>query len=158
MGKIMFRFFFIGLFLISVTGTAQSKEKIKLFRLQDVELHESAFKNARQVDLDYIMKMDPDRLLAPFLREAGLSPKAKSYSNWENTGLDGHIGGHYITALSLMVASTGDKEVLERLTYMLRELKRAQDAYGTGYIGGVPGSKELWEEIDRGSWILQVLV
>ena len=150
MGKIMFRFFFIGLFLISVTGTAQSKEKIKLFRLQDVELHESAFKNARQVDLDYIMKMDPDRLLAPFLREAGLSPKAKSYSNWENTGLDGHIGGHYITALSLMVASTGDKEVLERLTYMLRELKRAQDAYGTGYIGGVPGSKELWEEIESG--------
>ena len=150
MGKIMFRFFFIGLFLISVTATAQSKEKIKLFRLQDVELHESAFKNARQVDLDYIMKMDPDRLLAPFLREAGLTPKAKSYPNWENTGLDGHIGGHYITALSLMVASTGNKEVLERLTYMLRELKRAQDAYGTGYIGGVPGSKELWEEIESG--------
>ena len=33
---------------------------------------------------------------------------------------------------------------------MLRELKRAQDAYGTGYIGGVPGSKELWEEIESG--------
>ena len=41
------------------------------------------------------------------LREAGLTPKAPSYTNWENTGLDGHIGGHYISALSMMYAATG---------------------------------------------------
>lgn len=141
---------FICIVFISAMVTAQSRQQVKLFSLQEVELKESPFRNAQDVDLNYIMEMEPDRLLAPFLREAGLEPKAESYPNWENTGLDGHIGGHYVTALSLMYASTGNREVLERLKYMLSELKRAQDAYGTGYIGGVPGSKELWKEIESG--------
>jgi hypothetical protein len=56
-------------------------------------------------------RMEPDRLLAPFLREAGLPPKQPSYGNWESSGLDGHMGGHYLSALALMYASTGDEEV-----------------------------------------------
>lgn len=130
-----------------VTPSVQALES---FNMQDVRLLPSVFLQAEQTDLRYIMAMDPDRLLAPFLREAGLQPKKQSYTNWENTGLDGHIGGHYITALSLMYVSTGDKDVLNRLNYILDELKRVQDANGDGYIGGVPGSKAMWEEIRRG--------
>jgi DUF1680 family protein len=129
---------------------AQEKSAIQLFPLQDVRLLPGAFKDAEQTDKNYIMAMDPDRLLSPYLREAGIEPKAKSYPNWENTGLDGHIGGHYLSALSLMYASTGDKQILERLNYMLKELKACQDKTGTGYIGGVPGSSELWNEIKQG--------
>lgn len=130
-----------------VTTPVQALES---FNMQDVRLLPSVFLQAEETDLRYIMAMDPDRLLAPFLREAGLQPKKQSYTNWENTGLDGHIGGHYITALSLMYVSTGNKEVLDRLNYILDELKRVQDANGDGYIGGVPGSKAMWEEIRRG--------
>lgn len=130
-----------------VTPSVQALES---FNMQDVRLLPSVFLQAEQTDLRYIMAMDPDRLLAPFLREAGLQPKKQSYTNWENTGLDGHIGGHYITALSLMYVSTGDKDVLNRLNYILDELKRVQEANGDGYIGGVPGSKAMWEEIRRG--------
>lgn len=130
-----------------VTTPVQALES---FNMQDVRLLPSVFLQAEETDLRYIMAMDPDRLLAPFLREAGLQPKKPSYTNWENTGLDGHIGGHYITALSLMYVSTGNKEVLDRLNYILDELKRVQDANGDGYIGGVPGSKAMWEEIRRG--------
>src|SRR5699024_3076665 len=83
-------------------------------------------------------------------REAELKPKAESYPNWENTGLDGHIGGHYITALSLMYASTEKKEVLDRLDYVINELNRVQKANGNGYIVGVPGSTKLCEEIASG--------
>ncbi|WP_448635046.1 beta-L-arabinofuranosidase domain-containing protein [Pedobacter panaciterrae] len=90
------------------------------------------------------------RLLMPYLREAGLKPNVQSYPNWENTGLDGHIGGHYLTALSLMYAATGDQRIEKRLKYMLSQLKKCQDASPTGYIGGVPGSVKLWEEIARG--------
>ncbi|WZL88152.1 glycoside hydrolase family 127 protein [Salinimicrobium sp. 3283s] len=129
---------------------AQSKSDIKFFKLQDVELGEGPFKQAMLTDLNYILELEPDKLLAPFLREAGLEPKTTSYTNWENSGLDGHIGGHYLTALAQMYASAGSEEAYERLEYMLAELKRAQDAYGTGYIGGVPGSKELWAEIRSG--------
>ena len=119
--------------------------------MQDVKLLESPFLQAQQTDLHYIMAMEPDRLLAPFLREAGLTPKAPSYTNWENTGLDGHIGGHYISALSMMYAATGDTAIYNRLNYMLNELHRAQQAVGTGFIGGTPGSLQLWKEIKAGN-------
>ena len=137
--------------LLFLLGNLQAQERVASFDLEQVELQESVFKNAQDVSLDYIMELDPDRLLSPFLREAGLEPKAKSYPNWENTGLDGHIGGHYLTALSLMYAATGNAEVHQRLEYMLNGLKRVQDANGNGYIGGVPGSSELWEEIASGN-------
>ncbi|HMB91580.1 MAG TPA: glycoside hydrolase family 127 protein, partial [Rhodothermales bacterium] len=105
---------------------------------------------AQDRNLDYVLAMDPDRLLAPYLVESGLEPKADNYGNWEDRGLDGHIGGHYLTALSLAWAATGRQDVLKRLDYMLSELKRAQDANGNGYLGGVPGSDELWKQIAAG--------
>ena len=138
-------------FCLMVPEAAQAQEEaIRPFHLSSVRLLDSPFKVAEQKDLEYILALDPDKLLAPYLREAGHEPKDKSYGNWENTGLDGHIGGHYLTALSLMFASTGDKEVGERLDYMLQELKRCQDKNGNGYIGGVPGSKPMWNDIAQG--------
>lgn len=129
---------------------SQIKNKVNLFPLKAVRLHDSPFFEAQQRDLEYILTMDCDRLLAPFLREAGLEMKAPSYTNWENTGLDGHIGGHYISALAKMYASTGNIEILSRLNYMLSELKRCQDHVGTGFIGGTPNSLDVWAEIKRG--------
>ena len=118
---------------------------------QEDQLLDSPFKQAQETDKAYILALEPDRLLAPYLREAGLTPKAESYTNWENTGLDGHIGGHYLSALSMMYASTGDSIMLNRLNYMLDELQRAQQAVGTGFLGGTPGSVELWKEIKAGN-------
>ena len=129
---------------------AQVESKVATFSLHDVRLLESPFKHAEELNKAYLLEMSADRLLAPFHREAGLSTKAESYTNWENSGLDGHIGGHYLSALSLMVASTGDREIESRLDYMLSELKRCQQANGNGYIGGVPGSKAVWDEIASG--------
>jgi DUF1680 family protein len=62
-----------------------------------VRLGPSPFVDARATDLRYLMAMEPDRLLAPFLREAGLTPKQSSYGNWESSGLDGHMGGHSVS-------------------------------------------------------------
>ena len=121
-----------------------------LFPLQDVRLGPSPFLDAQATDLHYLMALEPDRLLAPFLREAGLAPKQPSYGNWESSGLDGHMGGHYLSALALMVASTGDAEVKRRLDYFVAELKRAQEAGGDGYLGGIPGGRAAWRDIAAG--------
>ncbi|WP_303922188.1 glycoside hydrolase family 127 protein [Draconibacterium sediminis] len=142
-------FIFLFFVLNSCVKTVDNSP-VEYFNLSDVKLLESEFKNAQKQDIAYLMALDPDRLLAPFLREAGLETKAESYPNWENTGLDGHIGGHYLTALSLMYASTGDAEMKERLDYMISELKRCQDANGNGYVGGVPGGQTAWDEIKSG--------
>ena len=138
-----------GIAILSIPSFAQQNQ-LSLFNLKDVKLHTGLFEEAMYTDLDYILQMEPDRLLAPFLREAGLQPKAESYPNWENTGLDGHIGGHYLTALAQMYASAGSEEALQRLNYMIGELKKAQDANGNGYVGGIPDSKRIWKEISEG--------
>ncbi|MDH5826966.1 glycoside hydrolase family 127 protein [Sphingobacterium faecium] len=139
--------------VVIFTGTlsAQTKPQLTYFELKDVRLLPSPFKHAEDLDLNYLLTLDADRLLAPFLREAGLPQKKESYTNWENTGLDGHIGGHYLSALAHMYASTGDVQIKQRLDYMLSNLKNCQDANGNGYIGGVPGGKTIWEEIKKGN-------
>ncbi|MFD2967973.1 glycoside hydrolase family 127 protein [Sphingobacterium bambusae] len=129
---------------------AQVPKHLEYFDLADVRLLPSAFKRAETTDKNYLLTMDADRLLTPFLREAGLPTKKPSYSNWENTGLDGHIGGHYLSALALMYASTGDTMIKERLDYMIKTLKQCQDANADGYIGGVPGGKGIWQDIRAG--------
>jgi uncharacterized protein len=139
--------------VISIVGASciqTDNGNLETFSLSEVQLHEGIFHQAQQANLRYILELDTDRLLAPFIIEAGLSPVSERYGNWENTGLDGHIGGHYLSALSLMYASTGEPELLRRIEYMVDWLDRCQQANGNGYVGGIPGGREMWEEIARG--------
>lgn len=120
------------------------------FKLQEVRLTDGVFKKAQDVDLKYILDLNPDKLLAPYLIDAGLPLKAQRYGNWESTGLDGHIGGHYLSALAMMYASTGNKELKTRLDYMVNELALCQAKNGNGYVGGIPNGKVFWERIHKG--------
>ena len=126
------------------------QNSLQIFPLCDVRLLNSPFKQAQETDKKYILSMDVDRLLAPFLKEAGIETKAISYPNWENSGLDGHIGGHYLSALANMYAATGDAEVLRRLTYMINQLEKCQQKDANGYVGGIPGGKKMWQDVAAG--------
>ena len=134
-----------------LTVPAQLQTKVETFAINDVRLTESQFLRNQQADIHYLMGLDADRLLAPYLKGAGLTPKAENYTNWENTGLDGHIGGHYLSALAYMYAATGNREIEQRMDYFLKELKRCQDAAGNGYLSGVPDPKKIWGEIAEGN-------
>jgi len=118
-------------------------QRIGCFDISQVRLTDSRFLRNQQADIHYLLGLDADRLLAPYLKEAGLTPKADNYTNWENTGLDGHIGGHYLSALSYMYAATGHQEIERRMDYMLSELARCQQAAGDGYLCGVPGGRQM---------------
>ncbi len=130
-------------------SNAQIPQKVGAFKISDVKLTESQFLKNQKSDIHYILGLDPDRLLAPYMKEAGLTPKAANYSNWENTGLDGHIGGHYLSALSYMYAATQNPEISARLDYFLSELKKCQD--NDGYLSGVPGGRQIWKELHDGN-------
>jgi DUF1680 family protein len=132
--------------LIASSATAQ----MQLFDLKEVRLKEGPFKNAQDVDLKYILELNPDRLLAPYLIASGLPVKAERYGNWESIGLDGHIAGHYLSALAMMYASTGNPEVKTRLDYMITELEKCQQKNGNGYVGGIPQGKVFWDRIHNG--------
>lgn len=132
---------------------SEPKQAAEMFPLTSVRLLDGCFKEAATANRAYLLALEPDRLLAPFLREAGLTPKAKPYGNWESMGLDGHTAGHYLSALSDMIASgyDNDGELNRRLDYMLDELERCQKAGGQGYLGGIPRSREFWSGIASGN-------
>ena len=134
------------LFLISYTGFSQ----METFKLQEVRITDGPFKNAQDVDMKYILDLEPDRLLAPYLIDAGFTPKEDRYGNWESIGLDGHIAGHYLSALAMLYAATDNEELKTRLDYMISELERCQNKNGNGYVGGIPQGKVFWERIHKG--------
>jgi len=123
---------------------------MKFFPAHAVRLTDGPFAAALRTDLDSVLALDGDRLLAPFLREAGLDPVAPSYGNWEDSGLDGHTAGHWLSALAHLHAATGEDEPLARLRAALDELDRAQRAVGTGWLGGVPGGAALFGSLRDG--------
>lgn len=135
-----------------VISVAQGQ--MQTFPLSSVKITEGPFYKAMMADLEYILAMDEDRLLAPYLIDAGIKPLAERYPNWENTGLDGHIGGHYLTALAQMYVVTEDPDLFERLNYMVDWLDKCQQKNGDGYIGGVPGGHEMWKEIAEGNIVV----
>lgn len=140
----------LGVMVAAACAGGAWAQGVSLFPLSEVELHEGPLRRAQQVNRRHLMAHNPDRLLAPFRTEAGLDPKAPVYPNWEATGLGGHTAGHYLSALANMVAATGDPELRERLDYMVAEVAACQQAHGDGYVGGVPGSRELWREVAAG--------
>ena len=86
----------------------------------------------------------PDRMLAFLRKRAGLEPKAEGYGGWDGgqgKQLTGHICGHYLSAVSLMYAATGDARFKDRADYIVNELKEIQDKQGDGYIGAITDDK-----------------
>lgn len=128
---------------------AQDKLYPNTFALGEVRLTGGPMLKAETLNVENLLKYDVDRLLAPYLKEAGLAAKAESYPNW--LGLDGHVGGHYLTALAIHFAATGNKEIKQRMDYMIDELERCQNATGDGYLCGVPDGRKCWNEVRRGN-------
>lgn len=116
------------------------------FPLTAVKLLDGPFNNAMELDKNTLLNYEPDRLLAKFYIEAGLTPKAEHYMGWENEMLAGHSLGHYLSACSMMYQSTGDQRFLDRVNYIVDELKKLQDADGNGYIGAFTNGKKIFEE------------
>jgi len=121
------------------------------FKLSDVKLLDGPFLKATQLDVKTLLNYEPDRLLSRFYSEAGLKPKAEQYMGWEKESLAGHSLGHYLSACSMMYQTTGDSRFLERVNYIISELKTLQDKDGKGYIGAFPKGKKIFEdEIAKG--------
>jgi uncharacterized protein len=146
-----------GIFGLCSIASAQHTLYSNTFSLSDVTLLEGPFKHARDLNIETLLQYDVDRLLAPYRKEAGLPLKGLSYSNWE--GLDGHIAGHYLSALAMNFAAAKHPECKKRLDYIIAELKECQrlntsshSDWGAGYAGGVPNSKVIWETVKQGDF------
>ncbi len=140
-----------GSLIIALMVAATVAAQVSPFPLTAVRLEKGILHHAQEVDKRYLLELDEDRLLYPFYREAGIPTKVEGYGNWENTGLDGHTGGHYLSALALMYAATNDAEIKTRLDKVVNEIVRCQSANPSGYVGGIPGGYSMWQQISAGN-------
>ena len=116
--------------------------KVQAFGLRQVQLLPGIFKHARDLDEQYLLSLDVDRLLHNFRINAGLPSTAKPLGGWEapDCELRGHFVGHYLTACALMYASTGEKRLKENADAVVAGLAECQAKLGNGYLSAYPES------------------
>jgi DUF1680 family protein len=118
-----------------------------------VRLTGGPLKHAQELDAEYLLKLEPDRMLAYYRKRAGLEPRAQGYGGWDGDGrnLTGHIAGHYLSAVSLMYAATGDARFKVRADYIVKELKEVQNKNGDGYLSALENGREKFNEVASGN-------
>lgn len=147
------------------------------FDLDEVTLLDSPFKRAQDLNYKTLLEYDVDRLLTPFVRQAGLSQtndEHSKYYNWENEhpafenwawnpalAMDGHVAGHYLSALAISYSSCHDvpmqAKLKQRMDYMVDVMVDCQNAYNNnkqglrGFIGGLPDN-EIWKTLYSGDY------
>lgn len=140
-------------------ASAAQPGSVRAVPLAQVRLTPSLFLDALQTNRRYLMRLQPDRLLHNFVLYAGLDPKAKAYGGWEADTIAGHTLGHYLSALALMHAQTGDAQCRARAAYLVGELARCQAHAGDGYVAGftrknaagkIESGRAVFDELKRG--------
>ncbi|MBV9992426.1 MAG: glycoside hydrolase family 127 protein [Alphaproteobacteria bacterium] len=124
--------------------------------LETVRLTPSLYLDAVTSNCAYLHRLEPDRLLHNFRKQAGLVPKGEVYGGWESDTIAGHTLGHYLSALSLMHAQTGDEECKRRVEYIVDDLAACQAAHGDGYVAGF--TRRSGDAIEDGKRIFPEIV
>ncbi len=135
-----------------VSAFEQKIVRARPLELGSVRLLGGPLKQAQNVTARYLLQLEPDRMLAYYRRRAGLEPNAEPYGGWDGGGrnLTGHIAGHYLSAVSLMWAATGDKQFKDRADYIVREFRQVQDEHKDGYLSALEGGRKCWEAVAKG--------
>lgn len=124
--------------------------EVRAFELGQVELLGGPWLHAQTLNEQYLLRLEPDRLLHNFRKFAGLEPKGRIYGGWETMGVAGHSLGHYLSAISRVYKATGNKEFLRRVNYIVDELAECQRAIGTGYVAGIPDGQRVFAQVAAG--------
>ena len=147
------------------------------FDLKDIVLFPSVFKTVQDQNYKMLLEYDTDRLLTPYIRQSGLSKTANEkskYYQWEfehpafenfawnpTMAMDGHILGHYLSALSISYAACQDPvmkgKLKERIDYIVKVLGDCQKVFDKddtgmkGFLGGIPDN-EIWKTLYSGDY------
>lgn len=132
--------------------TARKLRRAQPVPLERIRLTGGPLQHAQKLTLDYLVALNPDRMLSFYRTRAGLAPMAEPYTGWDGDGknLTGHIAGHHLSGVSLMYAATGDARMKARADYLVRELDVVQQANKDGYLGAIGGLREAFAQVSRG--------
>lgn len=117
------------------------------FKLNDVRLLPSRFRDNMRRDSAWLMRIPVQTLVHSFQVTAGVPSgkeggyfTVKKLGGWESLDceLRGHITGHTLSALALMYAQTGGEPFRAKGDSILKALRVVQQSYGNGYLSAFP--------------------
>nr|BDF83160.1 beta-L-arabinofuranosidase [Fusarium oxysporum] len=140
---------FLGLasLILPVSGQAVN-DVADAFDLTQVSLTDSRWMDNQNRTLNYLLSVDPDRLLYVFRKNHGVDTKgAQTNGGWDAPDFPfrSHVQGHFLSAWTQCYASAGVKECGSRATYFVQELAKCQAnnakaGFNKGYLSGFPES------------------
>ena len=124
----------IALLLLATTPVDVPKLVAKPFPLSRIRVTGGPFAQSHTATSNYLLELDPERLLSGFRANSGLTPKAQIYGGWETGGLSGHSLGHYLTACAQEFAQTGDIRFKQKVDQVVSGLVECQRTRPDGFL------------------------
>jgi DUF1680 family protein len=125
--------------------------KVSPFPMTQVRLLPSLFADAQEWNRGYMSRLTADRLLYNFHANAGLPVgSVQPFGGWEqadNNQRGSELRGHFLSAIALLYASTGDKEAKSKGDYMVAEMAKCQEKLGGGYLSAF--QKTYWDRLEK---------
>ena len=129
------------------------------YPLAAVRLLESPFRSNQLRNLNYLLFLNPDRMLHTFRLNYGRPSAAQPCGGWEAPHMEvrGHTTGHLLSGLALSYANTGDpraKAAGEHLVGQLAQLQAMAPlaGYAPGYLSAFPEYFFDWLEAGQRVW------
>ena len=123
------------------------------FRLAPFVLSAGIFQEQEEINARYLDSLAVDRLLHSFRLTAGISSSAMPYKGWEDPTceLRGHFaGGHFLSAVALASAGSGNTVLKSRGDELVAGLARARRRWERGYLSAFPPScSSTWRRASR---------
>ena len=117
------------------------------YPLAAVRLLDGPFRANQGRTLDYMLFLDPNRMLHTFRLNYGRPSVARPVGGWEAPWVEvrGHSTGHLLSGLALAYANTGDRRAKAAGEYLVGQLAQLQKiaplaGYSPGYLSAFPES------------------
>lgn len=137
-----------------INNNVQAQKVEPLEQIYSTQITSGDMKSLEQKDIEFIMSLNTDKLLYHFRQRANLSQSAgiSAYGGWESSDLRGHTLGHYLSALSILYAQSGNTEAKKRINQIINTLGQVQTATGKGYLSAFDESMLDRVESDGSGW------
>src|ERR1051326_3443964 len=128
---------------IDAAGKKVSRERVPWqampFPMKQVRLLPGRCYDMQELNRKYLHSLPNDRLVYSFRQTAGITATAQPFGGWEkpDSELRGHFnGGHYLSAVALAYASTGDEDLKKKGDGLVQDLSQCQQK--SGYLSAFP--------------------
>ena len=92
--------------------------EISGYSLSDIKLTDPYCENALDKEIDYLLSLETDRLLAGFRQNGSIAVNGvQPYGGWEDSLIGGHTLGHYLTALAQAYENGGSSASNKKALY-----------------------------------------